>query len=228
MKEETIYVIGDIHSDWKNVFEKIKYYDLRNCILISVGDIGIGFIPSDKQSRQLNLINDFFQGREIKFLGIRGNHDDPDYFNGEVNLSNVRLLPDYHTEVINECKFLFVGGAISIDRTERLSGKSYWENEKFNLREDLVSECDILITHSAPVWNGPIDKTGLDYWIRKDVSLWSECLIERRGHSRLIELAKPKKHYCGHFHISSIIDNIGCESRILDILEIVIVRTALS
>ena len=219
-----ILVIGDIHADWQSCLYKVKNLDIRNAVLISVGDIGIGFIPPDKQGRQIEHLNDFFTARNVEFIGIRGNHDDPQYFDGSVNLSHFRLLKDYHTEVINDKKFLFVGGAISIDRKVRRWGVNYWSDEKFVLKPDLVEKCDVLITHTAPIWNGPFDKTNISDWVEKDLALWPECYEERRGVGELIKLAKPKKHYCGHFHLSSWNDVDECESRILDILEICEIR----
>ena len=51
---------------------------------------------------------------------VRGNHDDPSYFNEEkVNYERFRCVPDY--SVINVCgrNVLCVGGAVSIDRKYR-------------------------------------------------------------------------------------------------------------
>lgn len=224
MTNKQILVIGDIHAEWPNLFGKVQRLDVRDSLLISAGDIGIGFIPPNEQERQFEHLNNFFAARNVEFWGIRGNHDDPQYFDGSVNLSNFRLLKDYHTETLNDKKFLFVGGAISIDRKVRRFGINYWPDEKFILKPDLVEKCDVLITHTAPTWSDPFYKTNISDWVEKDLGLWSECYEERRGVGELIKLAKPSKHYCGHFHLSSWNDVDECESRILDILEIYEVR----
>jgi hypothetical protein len=88
------------------------------------------------------------------------------------------------------------------------------------LRPELVAQCDVLITHSAPLWNGPTDKGGISGWCNIDKMLWNECVQERHDHSTLLQLCTPKKHYCGHFHMSSVAENNGCISTILDIDEI--------
>jgi len=179
----SILVVGDNHGEYDALFNKIKSYNMSDCILIHVGDGGEGFLPYEKQLRQFEYLNDFFKKYNIEYLSIRGNHSDPSYFDGSINLSNFKLLPDYTTLTLNDKKFLFVGGAISIDRTIRKEGISYWKDEVFKLDESKIQQCDVLITHSAPTWNGPIEKNGmLASFCQKDPTLWDECMEERKQH----------------------------------------------
>jgi hypothetical protein len=218
-----VYIIGDIHGAFGRLEKKIIDLDLKNCTLICVGDLGIGFNYSPEGERKgCFLMNEFFQERQINFKSIRGNHDDPSYFNGEdrIDLSHFKLLPDYHTEVINDEKFLFVGGAVSIDRAMRRTNISYWTDELFVLKPQLVEKCDVLITHSAPSWIGPFDKRGISTWCDVDPELWDLCKKERIDHTALIKLCKPSKSYHGHFHESCMIDFEECFSTILAIEEV--------
>jgi len=215
-----IYIVGDIHGKWDQLFLKIKASEIRNFILIGVGDLGIGFLNTERQARQFDYINSFFGGKGIDFIGIRGNHDDPAYFDGSINHSNFKLLPDYTSLTLNDREFLFVGGAISIDRKIRKEGVSYWAGEKFILDHSKIKRCDVLITHSAPTWSGPFDKSGISGWCDRDETLWDECLQERKDHDILIKLCGASRHYCGHFHTSSSVDFDGCMSTILDELEV--------
>jgi hypothetical protein len=216
-----IYLVGDIHSEFDTLFRKITHLEIGNCYLIHVGDGGEGFLPESKQMRQFKHYNDFFKKYNIQYLSIRGNHSNPEYFQGNVNLSNFELIPDYTYREFNGEKFLFVGGATSIDRYVRVPHMSWWEDEVFVLKPELVKEVDVLVTHSCPSWIGNFSKSGIASWCVKDPTLWAECVKERQDHDKLIELCKPKKHYCGHFHESHFTSNNGCDSRILDILEIV-------
>ena len=218
-------VVGDIHGEWEALFRKIDHLDLRDATLLCVGDVGIGFVERLKQERQHIHINNFFKSRDIEFLSIKGNHDDPAYFDGSINLSNFKLLPDYTTLTLNDKKFLFVGGAISIDRTIRKEGISYWKDEVFKLDESKIQQCDVLITHSAPTWNGPIEKNGmLANFCQKDATLWDECMEERKQHDVLIKLSGAKRHFAGHFHGYFVVDFDDCVSTILDILQIAEIR----
>jgi len=221
INQQSVYILGDNHGRYDVMFRFIEAYEIKDCILIHVGDGGEGFAPYDKQMRQFYHYNDRFKSKGIEYLSIRGNHSDPAYFDGSVNLSHFKLLPDYHTQIINGEKFLFVGGAISIDRKIRKEGFSYWRDEPFVLDKSKIEECDVLITHSAPTWIGPLDKKGILSWCEKDEFLWRDCLKEREDHDILFQLAKPKKSYAGHFHQRFSVDINGCRAKILAELEII-------
>jgi hypothetical protein len=222
MKQKEIYIVGDLHGSFGPMKMSILNYNISDCILICVGDLGVGFHHPNREPSIWRDLNSFFAEHNITFLSIRGNHDDPKYFCGpdRIVLSNLELVADYTRKTINGEEFLFVGGAISVDRFHRRPGTSYWHDETFVLRPELATQCDVLITHSAPLWNGPTDKGGISSWCDKDKTLWDECVQERKDHSSLIQLCTPKKHYCGHFHMSSVTENNGCVSTILNIDEI--------
>lgn len=214
-------IVGDIHGEWEALFRKIDHLDLRDATLLCVGDVGIGFVERSKQERQHIHINNFFKSRDIEFLSIKGNHDDPAYFDGSINLSHFKLLPDYTTLTLNDKKFLFVGGAISIDRTIRKEGISYWKDEAFKLDRSKIQQCDVLITHSIPTGLGEFSKNGIVYWCEKDLNLWDDCMKEREDIAILYDLAKPKQAFSGHFHVSLAQERNKCMCKIIDILEIV-------
>lgn len=220
MSDKQIYALGDIHGNWNPLIKRIDEYDIRDCTIICVGDIGLGFKSYNRQEEELSKVNEKFRKRRIKFFGIRGNHDDPHYFDGGYEFSNMEFLRDYEVRTFGEKVFQFIGGATSVDRTQRVEGVSYWEDEKFNFNPDQCVECDVLITHSAPPWNGPTDKGPIKWWCGADKNLWSELQIEREEHGKLFGLCKPSKHYCGHFHLSSTAKKDDCVSRILDIDEL--------
>lgn len=219
-----VYIIGDIHGQFARLKNLVHKNNIKDCTLICVGDFGIGF--KHRYGANVDdcvMLNNFFAKRNIVFMTIRGNHDDPIFFNDaekRIDLSHVKLLPDYYSETINGEKFLFVGGAVSVDRRLREADVSYWNNEAFVLDTNRAIECDVLITHSAPSWVGPYDKSGIACWTQNDASLWEECTQERLHHNTLISLCKPRKSYHGHFHCSSWSDELGCLSTILNIEEI--------
>jgi len=218
-----IYILGDVHGNFKALLHNIEEKDLKDCYLICVGDLGIGFQYSYQgEIFACERLSQIFKKRNIQFLSIRGNHDDPKFFKGKDRIvyPNFELLEDYTVKKINGETFLFVGGAVSIDKKVRNKGTSWWSDEVFVLDESKIVPCDVLITHSAPAWLGPFDKGGLINWIKNDPSLWDECVKERLDHNVLLQKATPKRHFCGHFHIWAAVDFGGCYSRILDELEI--------
>lgn len=223
MVDNQILIIGDIHGQFVSLINKLRVLDIRDCILISVGDWGYGFSSSPTRDYEnQKMLNEFFVERNIQCYVIRGNHDDPVAWKGKSRIvfSNLEFLEDYTVKEFNGEKFLFVGGAVSIDRRLRKEGVSYWIDEVFKLDESKVSECDVLVVHTAPSWIGPFDKEGLSGWCEKDPTLWDECLEERRNMNKLFKLAKPKRSYHGHFHISTVVDFDDCWARILNEFEI--------
>jgi DNA repair exonuclease SbcCD nuclease subunit len=215
-----VFILGDWHGEWNAIMRKINFNDIKECILIGVGDAGIGFSHPVMQKKLFLTLNEEFKEKNIEFMTIHGNHDDPSYFDGSVDFSHFKLLPNYSRKNINGQEFLFVGGATSIDRRLRVEGLSDWSAAKFTLIPEESYKCDVLITHSAPSWIGPTDKKGLAYWLNQDQTLWEELLKERGDLNTLFHLSKPSKAYMGHFHLSETKHYDGCYARILDINEI--------
>ena len=148
--------VGDIHGSFEPTSKfSTKIRQKENVIYFQCGDFGIGFGEIDKDIKKLNILDELLQQRNSELYVIRGNHDDPKYFNGSFNqFTNIKFLPDYSILEIQGHKILCVGGAISVDRVFRKEGLSYWKNEPFVLKDDykeLPTDCDIIVTHSAPV-----------------------------------------------------------------------------
>lgn len=217
-----IYIVGDVHGKFDLLIHYIKEYEIKDAIIICVGDLGIGFSNHNKNINQCEYLDKFFRGKNINFYSIRGNHDAPSYFKGDKRIvfDNFELVQDYTVKEFNHQKFLFVGGAISIDRRLRVPNMNWWEDEEFNLILPAIKKCDVLITHSAPTWNGPCDKEGITSWCAKDSTLWDECVKERKDHDMLLKLCEAKTHYAGHFHEYYNVDFDGCRSIILGELQI--------
>lgn len=220
-----IIIIGDIHGKWDRLKQEIKRFAIADGYLICVGDLGIGFSSYvNKEHRVHASMNEFFARRNIHFMSIRGNHDDPKYFTRDYGWtwSHFELIPDYTTKIINGHKWQFVGGGLSVDRTgnHRKLNSTYWADEAFVLRPELVEKCDFLVTHSAPSWSGPSDKGPvIRSWEKNDPLIWGECVEERRLHDRLYELSQPRMHYAGHFHEYHFTRMAGSVSIILNELQ---------
>jgi hypothetical protein len=200
-----------------------------------VGDLGIGFeFPYNHQEehRTHAQMNEWFGQRNIKFYSIRGNHDDPQFFTGDTRVvyDNFELLEDYSLKEICGKRFLFIGGAISVDRKAtdphnrpyRRQGFTYWADEILVLKKELLQPCDVLITHTAPTWVGPLNKDGIRRIVNFDVvdpTLWDDCMAERKIMDEIIRELRPAHHYCGHFHEYAWADNYECLSTILNIMQ---------
>ena len=215
---------GDWHKDFKKIIKEIKRFDLRDCTIFQVGDFGMGFETMKKDLRTLAYLNRELKTRSIQLYAIRGNHDDPKYFDGSISTSNVKLLPDYSTLKVDGQNILCIGGAISIDRKPntqqvdkygkpwkgRKEGINYWTDEGLVYKPELLkdlNDIDIVITHSAPDFCEPRSKGGLSIWAMEDPGLIEECAVERNNLSKIYDYLKankcPLKHWLyGHFHSS--------------------------
>lgn len=218
-----VYILGDHHGNYSAVFDIVNRAGVQDALLICVGDGGEGFCSKKLQIKQFELLNEQFEDIGVEYWSPRGNHSDPQYFDGSINYSNFKLLPDYSVRQINGEKWLFVGGAISVDRCFRVEGRDYWKDEAFVLDENKAEKCDVLITHTCPSWLGPSHLTGFPtQFYPRDLTLKDELGEERQKMNRLFELTQPKKLYCGHFHMSECKYEKNCWGRILDINELIL------
>lgn len=107
-----IVVSGDIHGEFNTLVYKLcVQYKMRDTLLIVAGDCGFGFEKPEyyrsivrKNSKRMSLANNWI-------VFVRGNHDNPAYFNGNVfAYKRFIAVPDY--SVIQACNktILGVGG----------------------------------------------------------------------------------------------------------------------
>jgi predicted phosphodiesterase len=122
--KEFLFCIGDIHGEFPAIGYWIKQHDLKDCDIIFLGDFGLGFYKLNNEINLLTPVNKECEERNIDLYIIRGNHDNPDYYNSGENklkLSHIHPLEDYSIISFKEHNILCIGGAISIDRTYRSS-----------------------------------------------------------------------------------------------------------
>lgn len=241
-----ILAIGDIHGNFNFLKNQIISKKISDCTIIQVGDFGIGFTHKENDEQTLSNLNDFLKDLNVTLLAIRGNHDNPDFFNGDYFYSNLNLLTDYTTLKLEGRNYIFIGGAISIDRSERIKENNsnikygskkrcYWEREKFEYKPELLKDLrdiDVIITHTAPDWCDPDNKRGfgrfVEDWSKYDSKLIGDLIFERNQMSNvfldLYQHNNIKEHFYGHFHKSMIQEVNGVKHRLLDINEIIEIR----
>ena len=244
MKKQILY-LGDIHGAFKKIKNKIQRLNIGNnedvTYIVQVGDFGIGF-HTKSDLHQLQNLNNFFASRNIIMIAIRGNHDDPLFFQGNHIYSNLHLVPDYTVMELHGIKHLFVGGAVSIDRTWRLKKdqeeasygshqRSYWLDEIFVLDEEKlkdITDIEVVITHTAPELCYPDNRGGygkfVEEWIPYDSDLTKDLDAERVAMTKMFDILKQngnyvKNHLYGHFHDNKITMNYYTNHYLLNIDE---------
>ena len=239
-----IIVSGDIHGDFKTlVYRLCMQYEMKDTLLIVAGDCGFGFeLPG-----YYDLIYNSVAGRLRKannwIVFVRGNHDDPSYFEEEkVPYRRWRCVPDY--PIIKACghNILCVGGAVSIDRQIRIQKNMrrnkyghnktacWWNGEPPVFEGDAIESIpkeiliDTVISHSCPSLCNLNETHYLKAWAENDPDLIKDVADERIAidniHHRLVLNNHPvKQWFYGHFHRSQyeVID--GIRYSMLDIME---------
>ena len=121
-----MFILGDTHGN----FTYLRY--LINTIgkkgpIIQVGDFGMNNNVNPMEALLYGL-NKLLGEIGTKLYVIRGNHDNPYFWQGNHIYENIQLLPDYTIKEVEGKRVLFVGGATSIDRKVNAN---YWADEKF-------------------------------------------------------------------------------------------------
>ncbi len=214
-------LLGDIHGNFSHLEYRIKHGASKN--IIQVGDFGLGFRREEMDIQTMDRINKTLVENNKHLYAIRGNHDNPKFWEGSYNKwSNITLVKDGNIIPIEGHKVLFMGGAVSIDREVRKAGVDYWLAECFDYDEDQLAEdlkacggVDIVVTHTAPSFCYPrVFNSLVHRYAAEDPTLLEELTLERslvdRAYQVICEHSKPKTWVYGHFHndISEEIDGI--------------------
>lgn len=214
-----MYFLGDLHGSFTHLLYTLTRLKKKGINIIQVGDFGIGFNNEEQELKNLDYINQALIEWDAKLYVIRGNHDDPKYFRGELKdklntyYSNIYFIEDYEVLEIEDKKIVCIGGGVSIDRTYRTENKSYWKDEvvvydpkKIKDIVDNNDTIDIIVTHSAPMWCHPsgIDAPIVREYCSVDKGLREDLIEERDKLSDIFDELnskfKFKYHFYGHFH----------------------------
>lgn len=248
-RSDNIIACGDVHGEFEALAEKIAEYGISDATVVVAGDCGFGFEPwcfYDRLYRE--RLHARLEQANVLLLMVRGNHDDPRYFDGEmIDYPCMKTLPDY--TVVHTCShnILCIGGAVSVDRNFRLSmmdmhrmqGKRclplYWRDEAFLYDErelviltDEDVRIDTVVTHSAPSFCPPAAKRDLEHFCAGDEWLADDIRHERRDQERLYRWLTVHGHplhawYYGHYHASATTIHDGTIFHLLDIMEMKVI-----
>lgn len=211
-------------SDTLRKMKKGKMAIYANSLFIIAGDCGLGFNKPKYYEDLFDKFNKVLSYNNSYIIMVRGNHDDPAYFDGErVNLSNIKAVPDYSVISAGGKNILCVGGAISLDRTWRIKQEQrinrfsttkkktiYWKDEAPVYNQEALDDItknikiDYVVSHTAPSFVSPENHAGLDDWSVDDSTLVSDVKEERRVLDKVFETLRdcdmrPKYWAYGHF-----------------------------
>lgn len=227
MKFDTNFILGDVHSN----LTKIAQWNRANTnsILIQLGDGGLSDWDLENTSRRLKVKGNYL-------IAIRGNHERSELFDGRIYNDSLELVKDYTVREINGEKFLFIGGAISLDRAYRKQIKLekpkienwYREDEAvyYNPIIETFTDIDVLVTHTAPRRFIPyLDPIFLKRFTVDDPELITDLNKEEKIISKIYDMVKAnnklKNFQFAHFHQYIYTEDRGTIVKCLDIDQII-------
>lgn len=156
---------GDMHGAFNCLGGLMKRTEFTDTTYICLGDVGIGFEKPGHYTNIFRKLDKTASALNCGFVLFRGNHDDPSLFDGKTLCSeSFNVVPDYTVLKTPSHNILCIGGATSVDRTDRLLGmesdavryqrfhkcslsearklcrQSYWEDEQPVYREEAFEE----------------------------------------------------------------------------------------
>lgn len=145
-----LFFCGDIHGNLKYIKYFLNSNHIENACVVICGDVGLGF-NINSELNTIKRINKYLAEHNNFVIAIRGNHDDPKLFTS-TSLGNGNWVNVLDHTIVNVCgkKILCVGGGISIDRTYRVEGKTYWQDEVIEYLPKQDEKVDIIASHEAP------------------------------------------------------------------------------
>lgn len=221
----SLCISGDIHGEFRTLMFNIKRLEIENSVIILAGDCGVGFEKNLHYAQLYNTLAKTLEATNNLLILIRGNHDDPAYFDGKkIDFERMKCIPDYSVVLAAGRKVLCIGGAVSIDRKYRLQtmdidklrGREpkplYWEDEAAVFNSQVLSKLrdmaiDTVVTHTCPSFCHPVSKEGIGSWLLQDSELRNDLNAERgemdKIYNQLIADNHPlRSWYYAHFHQS--------------------------
>jgi hypothetical protein len=204
----TYLFIGDTHGDLTFAKMAARFAQQHSAECVQLGDWGYVWPDSwpDSPSTKLKALSDELTALGVAMRFIDGNHDDHPSLRmlsykpvATTIAPNVIYQPrgSVHEDA-DGTRFLFLGGAPSIDRAMRTKGRSWWPEEvisddEFDRAMSTVGPIHVLVTHDAPDFPPGFSPKGSPTY-RKD----QEASMQKID--ALIRQHRPILHVHGHWH----------------------------
>ncbi len=237
-KYKKLYVVGDIHGEFRElVWRLVCVWEIKDAVVMIAGDCGFGFEkPGYYDDLYYGKLEKRLQDSGIMILCVRGNHDDPGYFNGTrpINYEFLKTLADYDTVKFQDQTVLCLGGAVSTDQEWRIaenadlerlgSDKRVWWPAEVPVKlgdpgiQKLPGHIYAVVSHEAPISMMPVLARGARGVASGEV--WTDILDSREYLEKILWRCRPERWYYGHYHESFTGTNGVTQWKGLGIMEI--------
>lgn len=201
---------GDWHGDsgWAAyVIDLCAQANIKT--IYHLGDFGVW--PGDRGYYYLDHVNKCLEDADIDMVVVGGNHEDYDQIeswpireDGWIEARSNLLFAPRGFVWEHGVRFAAMGGALSIDKSMRTRGISWWPQEAITeanlitLEQNLAGEpVDIFLSHDFPEGSmpGPTHRFALPEALERESQVQREML--RAG----VDMARPKVLLHGHWHV---------------------------
>lgn len=236
------YVVGDIHGDARTLVDVLSSYNITDCTLILLGDVGIWRYRDYKHYR---CLDEYGVNNNVIIYAFRGNHDNPIFFSAHEGRSsiverfwnkftNFKVIPDLSVIEINGSRGIVIGGGLSIDRCLRRSfqplfrnnggvykNNDWWKDENIADTAGINEKFDFILSHVGPrpTKVGPLNENNCQFF-KLDYDLKDAIEAENKRLEEIHAQFQPKKWWFGHFHINDAFDFEQTRCYAVDILHL--------
>ena len=215
--------LGDTHNDLPFVESAAIRARQQDAELVQAGDWGFIWPGCS----QLQDLSDMLVGLGVTMRFVDGNHDDHPTLrklrgricrNGGTQIAPHVIYQPRGSVYEDEdgTRFLFLGGAPSIDRASRIPGHSWWPEEtikesEFRFARSAKSPIHVIVTHDAPAYPPGFSAKGSPAYQQEQLQSMTRV-------DTLIRHHRPKLHVHGHWHarytrqhdVGTIIEGLDC------------------
>ena len=212
-----LWICGDIHGEIKRlVHDAIHQLKIKCADILVVGDFGAGFGRPNSMDVRYQEVCLALEANDINLCTIRGNHDNPSFFDGKHDYERLHFLPDHKMIELCGKRIYPIGGAVSmdIDLVDSLTRKSrrmqndslirfgsskriWWQNEApVQITECLPKSADIIVSHEAPLSFAPTPFR--EPHVHDNT--WLQMIESRHYLDYVLKTVKSPFWFYGHYH----------------------------
>lgn len=211
-----LWICGDIHGEVSELVRNAVNRGISRADILVVGDFGVGFGRPKSMDVAYGKVRAALEKNDICVYTIRGNHDNPAFFDGRHDYERLRFLPDHRLVEICGKKIYPIGGAVSADidlvdpltrKSRRMvndalvrygSSKRVWWPDEAPVQPAVgsVPSADIVVSHEAPLsFDPPLVR--VDH-VRDET--WQKIVESRKCLDCVLHAIKPALWFYGHYH----------------------------